>query len=93
MIDKKFLVNSAKATTAWALSTAAMAAPVSLLGSNPGQSYMFGCAALGAYVPLLLLIGTRFRGARDVAGLYIVLYNGMRERVRNMINRASSKIK
>ena len=72
---------------------------ITLLGSSIVQFAiiwyvtMFGCAALGAYVPLLLLIGTRFRGARDVAGLYIVLYNGMRERVCNMINRASSKIK
>lgn len=87
MLDKRLLTNISKGTAAWAVTTAIIATPALLMGPNHAQSYLFGCATMGTYVPLLMLAGTKFRGARDVADLYITIYDICRDRMRDMLSK------
>jgi len=93
MLDKRLLTNISKGTAAWAVTTAIIATPALLMGPNHAQSYLFGCATMGTYVPLLMLAGTKFRGARDVAGLYVTMYDGARDKILNVFKTPYIKTK
>lgn len=93
MLDKRLLTNIAKGATVWSLSTAIIASPALIFGPNHAQSYLFGCVAMGGYVPLLMLAGTKFRGARDVADFYITIYDVARDKMRDVFKNSSIKTK
>lgn len=93
MLDKRLLTNITKGTTAWALSSAIIASPALIFGPNHAQNYLFGCVAMGGYVPLLMLFGTKFRGSRDIADFYVTMYNVACNRLRDAIKQPLSKTK